>query len=220
MSRLESDLHVAGNLTANSMTIPDNAVTNASVIASAAIVRSKLAQTVLAEYPIELFLFRVWDAMQTNLPGTSAADALGLIGGTFGSASPLLQTYDVKAAGAVTLRARVTIPVPIEYDAGETLTIRVRGGMTTTIADTSATVDIEAYRFDEDGGVSADLCTTAAQSINSLTKADKDFVVTPTTFNPGDQIDIRVTIAVTDAATVGTVKATLSKLALLCDVRG
>lgn len=220
MGRIDGDMYIAGALTADTMTLSASCVTNDSVSSSAAIARTKLAQTVLAEYPVELTRFRVWDAMQTNLPGTSAADDLGLIGGTFATASPMIQTYDVKAAGAQTLRARVVLNMPIEYDAAETVNIRVRGGMITTIADNSCTVDIECCKLDEDGAVAADICATAAQSINSLTKADKDFTITATTLNPGDQLDVRVTIAVNDAATATTVKAALSKISLLCDVRG
>lgn len=220
MGRIDDNMHIGGHLTAVSMTIPANAVVNASVSADAAIERSKLQLESLAEYPVKLTDFRVWDALQTNLPGTSSSDDLGLIGGTFGSASPVLQTYDVKAAGAVTLRARTTINLPVEFGSAETVNIRVRGGMTTTVADNSATVDIEAYKIDEFGGISADLCATAAQTINSLTSADKDFVISSSTLSAGDQLDVRVSVAVNDAATGTAVKATLGKVSLLCDVRG
>src|SRR3990167_3164676 len=116
-NRSEGDHYVAGRLTADSMPIPADAVVNASVASDAAIARSKLAQNALSPFDVNLVDFRVWDAMQTNLPGTSATDDLGLYGNTFGTTSPLIRTYDVKAAGAVTLRARVLIPLPIEYDA-------------------------------------------------------------------------------------------------------
>lgn len=220
MGRINDSLHVGGNLSADSMSVPASAVTNASIHADAAIARSKLALESLAEYPLNFLEFRVWDAMQTLLPGTSASDDLGLIGGTFATNSPRLRTYDVKAAGAVTLRARCIITIPVEYAAGETLEIRVRGGMNTTLASVSATVDVEACKLDEDGAVGADICVTAAQSINSLAKADKDFAITPTSLNPGDQLDVRITVAVNDAATATAVIAELSKISLQCDVRG
>jgi hypothetical protein len=51
-------------------------------------------------FPIPLTDFRVWDAMQTPLPGTPATDDLGLVGGTFGTATPTLRTQDLKTAGA------------------------------------------------------------------------------------------------------------------------
>ena len=182
--------------------------------------RSSLIQEALAVYPVDLTRLRVHDAFQTTLPGTSAADDLGLYGNTFGTTSPTLKTYDVKALGALSIRARWIQELPVEYDDGQTVSIRVRGGMVTTIADVSCTVDIEAYKLDEDGAVGSDLCATAAQSMNSLTKANKDFTITPTTLTRGDRLDVRVTVAVNDAATATAVIAELSRIAILCDIKG
>src|SRR4051812_11426924 len=86
--------------------------------------------------------WRVWDAQQTNLPSSGAADDLGHIGGTFGTDVPSLQTGDVKALGAVTRYARCQAKIPPEYQPGQPLTIRVHAGMKTTVAGTSATVDL------------------------------------------------------------------------------
>lgn len=220
MGKLDGNVHVAGHLSAGTMTVPSSAIANDQVHANADIARDKLAQTVLAPFPIPLIDFRVWDALQTNLPGTSAADDLALIGGAFSTNTPMLKTYDVKAAGAVTLRARALVRLPAEYDDAETVTIRLRCEMQTTVADVSATVDVEAYESDKNGGVSADLCTTAAQSINSLVDADKDFVITATGLVAGDWLDVRVSIAVNDAATATAVLAAIGHAALLCDIRG
>jgi len=49
--------------------------------------------------------------------------------------------------------------------------------MKTTVANGTATVDVNARIDDTDGGCGGDLCVTAAQSINSLTKANLDFVI-------------------------------------------
>jgi len=220
MAKFTESIHVGGHFTADTMTLPDASVSNASVKSDAAIARAKLAQDTLSRFPVKLTDLRVWDAFQTNLPGTSATDDLGLYGGTFGSASPQIKTYDLKAAGAQTLYARVQIPLPAEYDAGETVTLRLHAGMETTVADTSATVDVEAYESDSEGGISADLCATAAQTINSLVKADKDFTITPTDLVAGDMLDVRITVAVNDAATGTAVIAAIGAIELLCDIRG
>lgn len=220
MGMINDSIYIKGSLSADAMVIPANSIANAAIRSDAAITRDKLAKETLGEYPADFTSFRVWDAMQTLLPGTSASDDLGLIGGTFGTNSPRLRTYDVKAAGAVTLRARFILTLPVEYVAAEQVVIRVRAGMNTTVANTTATVDIEAYMLDEDGGVGSDLCATAAQSINSLTKADNDFTITPATLSAGDQLDVRVSIAVNDGATGTAVIAEISKLSLLCDIRG
>lgn len=220
MSTINDNLSVSGELTATSMVLPANTVTNASVSASAAIARSKLAQDTLKAYPVNLTDLRVWDALATNLPGTAAADDLGLIGGTFASASPMVQAGDLKAAGATTRYARFLVELPAEYDAAETVVIRIHAGMKTTVADGSCTVDIQAYESNAEGGISADLCTTAAQSMNSLTFADLDFAITATSLVAGDVLDVRVAVACTDAATGTAVTPTLGKISLCCDVRG
>lgn len=179
---------------------------------------SIIKQEQLAVFPVRLTDLRVWDAFQTNLPGTGASDDLALIGGTFGSAPPMIQSGDVKAA-TTTRYARFQVVVPATYDAGETLQIKITAGMKTTIADTSCTVDVEAYRVDKISGISADLCATAAQSINSTTFAAKSFTITSSTISPGDVLDVRITIACVDAATATAVTPSIAGLDLVCDVK-
>lgn len=218
-SRIDTDVYINGHLSVDSMDLPANAVVDTSVSATAAIARSKLASETKS-FPVAFEILRIHDAMQTALPGTSVADDLGLYGGTFGTSAPLVRTYDAKNAGAVTLYARCLIPLPAEYDGGGTVTLRANGGMVTTVASTTATVDFEAYKLNKAGSIGSDLCATAAQSINSLTFAAKDFTVTPTGLNPGDILDVRVALAVNDTATGTAVIAALGSLELLCAVRG
>ena len=183
------------------------------------IIRANLAQEANAVYPIPLWAFRTWDALATNLPGTAAADDLALVTGTLGTDQPTIEAGDIGGTSS-TRYARVQIPLPIEYEAGQTVTIRINGHMTTTVADTSCTVDVEAYRVERDGGVGSDLCSTAATSINSLTAADKDFTIDPATLGPGDLLDIRIAIAYADTGDAGVMTPTLNAVELLCDVRG
>lgn len=183
--------------------------------------RSSFEQEALVSCPIPFHSWRVFDAIHTNLPGTSASDDLALIGGTHGSASPSLQTYDVKAAGAVSLKARTQLILPPEYDPGQDIKLRFRAGMLTTIADVSATLDALVFKSDSEAGVDgADLVATAATTINSLTLDDIDFIVTATALSPGDVLDLLITIAVNDAATGTTVKGIISAAAMLMDLKG
>lgn len=186
------------------------------------IARQYLAKDLLSAFPLPLTDARVWDAIQTVLPGTSATDDLGLYGTTFGATPPLIRTYDVKAAGAVTLYARwPTVRLPAEYVAAGAVKFRLNCGMVTTVAGVSATIDVEAWRIDEDNTLgAADLVSTSATSFNSLTFADKDFTVTATTLNPGDVLDVRVAMAINDAATATAVIGALAQIKLLCDIRG
>lgn len=182
--------------------------------------RTYLKEDPLAVFPIPFESFRVHDALQTVLPGTSASDDLGLYGGTFGTSQPLIRTYDVKAAGSLTLRARVLVRLPECYVAAESVKIRLAAGMVTTIADVACTVDVEAYRVGKDNSLGSDLCATSATTMNSLTFANKDFTITAASLSAGDVLDVRVTIAVNDAATATAVIAAIAAADLLCDIKG
>ena len=91
--------------------------------------------------------------------------------------------------------------------------------MLTTVADVLATVDLQVYMLDRDGGVSADLNETVAQSINSLVLADVDFTIDSAGLIAGSMLDIRVAITVNDASTGTVVEGVLGIIELLCDIR-
>lgn len=179
-----------------------------------------LIQEDLARFPILWEALRVWDAYATNLPGTAAADDLALVGGTFGTNPPRVQAGDLKAAGATDRYARFAARLPECYVAGQTVNLVISAGMLTTVADVSCTVDVECYQVDKAGGISADLCATAAQTINNLTPAEKSFAITPTALEPGDLLDVRIKIACNDAATATAVTPSIASIDLACDIKG
>jgi len=181
---------------------------------------SILKQTSDAVLPIDMANLRVWDAYNTVLPGTAAADDLALIGGTFGTAPPKVEAGDLKAAGATVRYLRFAYILPESYDEFQTAGLRMSCGCVTTVADTSCTVDVQAYRLDKLGGISADLCMTAAQTINNTTLSDKLFAFNPATFVPGDVLDVRVAIACNDAATATAVTPTIASFDRICDIIG
>lgn len=203
------DVIVAGNIRLNGTLSPP--VTRANILA--------LAE--LQAFPIPLTSFRVHDAMQTLLPGTPLTDDLGLVGGTFGVATPSLRTEDLKAAGATNNRARVLVQLPWQYEAAQSVSLRFSAGMITTVSDTTATLDCEAFKYqaDPDDAIGSDLVSTAATTINSTTFANIDFVLTATALSPGDILDVRITTAVNDGATGTAVIAGITAAWLLCDVR-
>lgn len=207
-------LNVSGNATFR------GAVSVASTAIAAQTRDSVLVQDAAVRFPVNLTALRVWDAFHTNLPGTAATDDLALIGGTFGTSPPLVQAGDLKAAGATTRYARFSFTLPECYDEGETVKLVISAGMKTTIADTSCTLDVECYRHDKISGISADLCATAAESINSLTFADKSFTVTPTSLEKGDVLDVRIAIACNDAATATAVTPTIANIDFAIDIKG
>lgn len=200
------------------LVIPGNLRVAGSI--SPALARTSiLAQAELQAFTIPWTAWRVWDAMHTNLPGAGATDDLGLVDGTWATDSPSLQTEDLKAAGATANYARAQIPLPWEYETGQSVTLRLHAGMITTVADTTATLDVVCYETDEEAGIGADICATAATTINSLVFADIDFTITPTALAAGDLLDVRIHTAVNDGATATAVIGCIGSAKLLCDVR-
>jgi len=179
-----------------------------------------LKQTPNAVLPIDMATLRVWDAYQTNLPGTAAADDLALIGGTFGTAPPKVEAGDLKAAGSTTRKLRLSYILPESYDPGETAGLSLSAGVVTTVADTSCTIDVEAYLLDKLGSIGSDLCTTSAMTINHTTLADKLFAFNPAGLEPGDVLDVVVTIVCNDGATGTAVTPTIASFDRVCDIKG
>ena len=203
--------------------VPNDVIIQGSLIVTGdkpATARTDLTQEDNARFKIQPTDWRVHDAIQTNLPGTGATDDLAIVSGTLGTSAPSIQTGDLKNAGATTRYARCTFQIPHNYVAGQTVTIRASGGMITTVASSSATIDFEVYRSADNNTVGSDLCATAATTINSLTFANKDFTITPTSLTPGDTLDIRMTIAVSDTATGTAVIGCAASVEILLDVKG
>lgn len=180
--------------------------------------RSQFSQETGAVFMVPLTSLRVHDAFQTNLPGTAAADDLGLIGTAFGTSSPVVQTSDAKTT-TITQYARFMFALPECYDTAETVTLRIFAGMDTTVSDGTATVDASVYKVDGEGGIGSDLCATSATTINSLTNAAKDFTITAASLAPGDLLDVRVVIAITDSATGTAVLGEIGYIAFLLDIK-
>ena len=158
------------------------------------------------------FLIELW--------GTPAENALEVVGGTHGTNAPSLQTPDFKNnSAAATYTTRGEIQLPWEYIAAGSVTIRLHAGMLTTEASEACTVDLAVYKSDEDSTSTGDLCATAATTINDLTFADIDFTITSTTLNPGDLLDVKITVSADDDDDSGVIKACIGSVQLLCDVR-
>ena len=181
--------------------------------------RSSIVQEDLAEYPILFASMRVHDNLSSLLPATAAADDFGLDGETFGTETPCLVSAD---AGSTTVNsyARFQFALPPEYVSGQSCRLSAQCGALTAVSDGTMTLDCAAYESDGEGGVSgSDLITTAAQSCNSLTLAEKQWALTSTSLTPGATIDVRLHGATTDAATA-SVFLKVAKVSLLLDIRG
>ena len=205
-------------LTNVQITLPDGQISNVDIAANANIETSKMEQRVLAEYQVPRDAFRVWDAITTNPVSAAASDDLGLVTGTWGSSVNKITAGDCKAA-TTTRRIYFSMPVPPNYDDGQTIQLKVRAKMETTLSDGTCTIDAEAYIANY-GTLTSDLVATAAQSMNSLTAASYNFTLSSGSIDPGDLLEVRLTIACVDSATATAVTPAIYEVALLCDTRG
>ena len=181
--------------------------------------RSAIVQEDLVPYTIPLTSIRVHDAMATNLPATAANDDMGLITGTPGTDAPTLQGVDFGGT-STDEKGAFEFVLPAEYVTGQTITLRVTGAMLTTVSDGTATVDAECWVATSAGAVGSDICATSAQSINSLTSADKDFTITPTSRAAGDRLIVRLSFAGSDSGNAGVMIPEISRVQMLLDVKG
>jgi len=170
-------------------------------------------------YGIALASLKVWDAMETNLPGTAANDDCAIITGTAGTDMPTIQAGDF---GLTTIARKFGLEfcLPPEYDDGQVVLIRISAACLTTIADNYCRADFQVYEGTRAGAVGADLCTTAATSINSLTHADYDFVVTATGLAAGDRLHIVGNLEADDAGDLGVMIPEIAVLEIGLDVKG
>jgi hypothetical protein len=189
--------------------------TGALTIANGAVDPGMLATQALSPVAVPLSAFKKEDLL-TALPNAGDSTNLGLVAGTHGTNMPTLQGADAGAA-TKTETVRILIPIPADYVAAGGFKVRCHAGMLTTVADDAATLDCEAFKSNGEGGAGADLCATAAQSINSLTLADKDFTVTGTTLAAGDILDVQLTTVVHDVGDAGVMKAIIGSVKLLYD---
>jgi hypothetical protein len=136
------------------------------------------------------------DNLVTELATAGDATNLGLVAGTHGSASPVLKSSDIGGTTG-TETARLLLSVPDDYSTGD-LTLTFHAGMQ-VVADDSATLDCQVYEADGEGGVSADLCETAAQDINSATLSDIAFTIDGDDLAAGDILDVEITVTATDS---------------------
>lgn len=181
--------------------------------------RASIVQEDLQEYGISFTAMRIHDNLSGLLPATASGDDFGLDGETYATETPFLVSANAGST-TVTSYARWQFQLPPEYVAGQSCRISVHCGALTAVSDDSMTVDCSAYLSDDEGAVSgSDLVSTAATSCNSLTMATKQFVVTGTTLTPGATLDLRLTGAVTDAAT-GTVYLKVGRVKMLLDIQG
>lgn len=186
------------------------------------IARSELAMDSLKTYAIPLTAMRVHDnhaLLLGSSGGSPSADDMGIVTGTAGTDAPTLQGVDFGGT-STDEKASFQFVLPPEYEAGGNIQVIVRAAMLTTVSDGTATVDVQCWPQDDNGAAASDICATAAQSINSLTPADKTFTITPTSRAAGDVLNIRLAFAGSDTGNLGVMIPEISKVTVKLDIRG
>lgn len=180
--------------------------------------RAGLVQDDLSVYELDLLKdMRV--AAGAALPASPDSTTLGISAGSFGTNSPMLESSSTNNTSDSEF-ARGSFKLPVEYVAGQTITLRMRARVTAT-RDTSATLDAILYKGDEEGGIGSDLITPGAQSINSTSFADIDFVVDPSGLVAGDTLDFEVTLITDDGSGgSGAGHGQIGSIQFLLDVKG
>jgi hypothetical protein len=181
------------------------------------IARSSLAQDNLQEYTIPWTVFRVWDAVGTLLPVTAGTDDLALIPGTWATNSPAIKTSDASGT-SIAQYAWFEFSLPPEYVAAQRVYIRFRAKVAANV-NVAQTIDVVAYESDNETLISADLVTTAAQSLTTA-YANYDFVLTPASLVAGDRLVCRLHVAMNDTGAANASIGTVGKVSFLCDIKG
>jgi hypothetical protein len=176
--------------------------------------------TAVIPHTISLGDWRKTDGVTVNA-ATAATTNFGLVLGTDGTDFPHFETIDSKAATTAVVARCPSVRLPPNYVAGSAITLRARCGMKTTVADNTNATTIDFFVYSNSGVAnlgSADLCATAAQSINSLTASNYDFTITPTGLVAGQDLHAKMVLTVTDAATATAVIGTVNHVELRCSV--
>jgi hypothetical protein len=206
----------------DTVTLPTGIINSTHLATAPEFPASAMAQRNFQLFTIELESLRVFDAPQTILPAAAASDDMGYTKGTFGTHSPTVDAGDV--GGTTSKRyARFFFRLPDNYVAGQSCDIRIRGTILTTNPDTTCNLDVVAHLADTNGGVGSDICTTATQNMLAAgagTVANYDFIITPTGADPGDLLDIQISIDYVDSGDAGVMTPEVSHIWMRIDTRG
>jgi len=200
------------------LTLPANAVSSDNQIkAGSDITRAKMIQEANAVYALPVQTWRVHNTGQLLPSAAGGADDLYIDADNWATDGWMLKSDDANGT-TVTQYAVNSFCMPPEYDAGETITLRLPC-IAGVIPDTTKTIDLVAYEDNYNGGIGADLCATAAQNVTT-SWANYDFTITPTTVAAGDMLIFRLAINFVDSGSGADVVASIGHPTVRIDIRG
>lgn len=155
---------------------------------------STIATQAASSFDVDATEWRIHDAIDTGLTdGGAAVDDLGIVDAGFTVGEVAVR--GVTGAGLTdTSYARVRVPLPADYVAGENVTVTFYVTENDGAA-TSSTIDLEATCANDR---TADICATGAQSIAGAASTAYAFTITGTTIVASDILDLRMAIANND----------------------
>lgn len=165
--------------------------------------RDQFQQENLARYPLLAQDWRVHDG-NMGLLVAATSDDLGISGATHGT--DVMHVNSSDAAGTtIQQKARRQWMLPPEYVAGQTVRFVASVDMESA-SDGNADLDLSVFKSGGAAVVSgSDLYAGAAVDVNSETAAEYNFELTTTGLNPGDLLDILITLDATDTAGSGVI---------------
>jgi len=154
-----------------------------------------------------------------GLPLAAAASAgqFGFVVGGWGTGGSVLEG-EAASGNTKTSNASLIFFLPQNYEAATDITLKIKA-RTSVVLATASTLDVQAYKSDENGGVGSDLCTTAAQSINSATWAEISFTITGTTLNPGDMLEVYIQCVADDSTGANAGKSQIGNINFVSSTR-
>jgi len=212
------DVTILGTLYADTFTVPADAVTNTSIISTAAIVRSKMAEEEQAVYRIPLQDCRSNTGLVLNATG---GDTLfSIANGGYG-----VGTLTLKAEEALSETETTTLcfefALPPEYMAAGTAKIAIECKVDSSGAGNASveTIDCEVWELADAGTVGSDLVSTTIQTITTDAFATYTFTINAGGLVAGDKILVFVRTAITEDA--GTaVYAVIGNIEVRLDIKG
>ncbi len=200
------------------MAIKDGALVNADFSASAAVDRSKLAQSDLVAYPIPLTEFLAVDGAELGI----SEDTDDLFRKVSGNIVTLLGRTPDNATEAAS--AYCQFALPSEYVASETVQVAVTAQFINGAgADTgrASTIDLEVYE-QAAGAVGGDINETGAIAFSADDVYEtKTFTITDADLAAGDVVNIKLTASAFDDAGGGAgVQIEIGEVSVLLDVKG
>jgi hypothetical protein len=185
---------------------------------SGTIARTQLTTETGSPYPVVLTGLKTHATLVGlgTAAGTPAGDC-GLTPGTCGTNTPVV-IGEAASGNSKSDAARFLFELPKQYVAGAAVTLKVRAKVTVA-ATVSATLQAAAYRADGAAGVSANLQAGAAQALTTAF-ADYTFTITPTALNPGDTLDVLLTLAVNDTGGTTGAVGEISAVTMLLNSQG